>query len=236
MYSSSAFQGDTQTTCPVHASRLYDTLMAKRSPVARFLQRYTRPKAPRLIGFRISKSSMVILLILFLLVLTAGVAEPASQAVVMLPTHHHVPVLCDSCSISLMKVSVAQLFNHINTDGQSGLVAVTDCKTYTWLQLAQNFCDMLRLEAGLGSAPEAAGEDACSSSTLPFMRRLILLANVAVSASMKPTEPASAGSNACRCVTMLCSTRTQVDYSLLLATAWRRVCLSEHIIMALSMQ
>lgn len=53
------------------------TLMAKRSPVARFLHKYTRPKAPRLIGFRISKSSMVMVLMLLPLVLTAGVPEPA---------------------------------------------------------------------------------------------------------------------------------------------------------------
>ncbi len=52
--------------------------MARRSPVARFLHKYTRPKAPLLMGFRISKSSMVMLLMLLPLVLVAGVAEPAA--------------------------------------------------------------------------------------------------------------------------------------------------------------
>lgn len=58
------------------AGRAVQTLMASRSPVARFLHRYTRPKAPLLMGFRISKSSMDILLMLFPLVLVVGVAEP----------------------------------------------------------------------------------------------------------------------------------------------------------------
>lgn len=41
--------------CPALARR---TLMANRSPVARLRARYTRPKAPREMGFKISKSSM----------------------------------------------------------------------------------------------------------------------------------------------------------------------------------
>ena len=60
-----------------------NTLMARRSPVARFLHRYTRPKAPRLIGFRISKSSIVMLLMLLPLVLAAGVKEPELQRCVI---------------------------------------------------------------------------------------------------------------------------------------------------------
>lgn len=65
------------THCMLTGMAGIQTLMASKSPVARFLQRYTRPKAPLLMGFRISKSSIVMLLMLLPLALIAGVAAPA---------------------------------------------------------------------------------------------------------------------------------------------------------------
>lgn len=55
------------------------TLMANRSPVALFLARYTLPKAPLLMGFRISKSLMLMLAMLLPELLVTGVEEPAAS-------------------------------------------------------------------------------------------------------------------------------------------------------------
>ncbi len=62
------------------------TLMAKRSPVVRFLARYTRPNAPLLMGLMISNSSMDIPCDCPL-VLATGVVAPAQAVHLYAPSY-----------------------------------------------------------------------------------------------------------------------------------------------------